>query len=85
MKTAWFPIVCPGKDSQINNHHRCLPKLMTATLINDNFPACLNMSMVSSSDHGMQLFFGAKQIHLELEDNSIVAHIPISQINHVPL
>jgi hypothetical protein len=37
MKMVWIPIGCRGKDSQINNHHQCLPKSMMATL-DDNFP-----------------------------------------------
>jgi hypothetical protein len=38
MKLMQFPIGCTGKDSQINDCHQRLPKLMMATLIDENVP-----------------------------------------------
>jgi hypothetical protein len=43
-----FPIGCTGEDSHIDNYHQCLPKPMTPTLIDENFP----VDQQSSDDNG---------------------------------
>jgi hypothetical protein len=80
MKAVWFPIGCPGKDSQISNHHWCLPKPMTAMLIDVNFPGawnCFWQKLVKVRDlglhvqkvkpHILDLFFKLLLMHIVVE------------------